>query len=55
MSTAKKHKSAQDFKNLCMANVIKKVGGQIEADEILVQWHLHRTSEGVSESWYNLY
>ena len=40
MSTAKKHKSSQDFKTQRLANNAKKLGGQVEADAILVQWQL---------------
>ena len=42
MSTAKKHKSSQDFKTQRLANAVKKLGGQVEADTILVQWQLQR-------------
>ena len=45
MSTAKKHKSSQDFNTQRLANAVKKLGGQVEADAILVQWQLHRASE----------
>lgn len=49
MSTSRRHKSKQDFKNLRMANAVKKLGGKREADDILHQWELHRASESVSE------
>ena len=42
MSTAKKHKSSQDFNTQRLANAVKKLGGQVEADTILVQWQLQR-------------
>ena len=41
MSTSRRHKSKQDFKNLRRANAVKKLGGQGEAGDILHQWELH--------------
>ena len=52
MSTAKKHKSSQDFKNKALTtNAVKKLGGQVEADALLVKWQLHRASEGVCDRY----
>ena len=49
MSTAKKHKSKQDFKDSRMASAVNKLGGKIEAEDILCQWELHRAAESVSD------
>ena len=41
MSTSRRHKSKQDFKNLRRVNAVKKLGSQGEAGDILHQWELH--------------
>ena len=40
-----KHKSIEDKKVASLAGAVKKVGGQNEADELLVHWENHRRSE----------
>ena len=49
MSTSKRHKSRQDFKDLRMASAVKKLGGKKESEDILHQWELHRAAESNSE------
>ena len=44
-----KHKSAEDKKVASFAGAVKKVGGQEEADELLVHWGNHKRSETLSE------
>ena len=44
-----KHKSAEDKKNDHIRGAVKKLGGQQEADELLVHWENHRRSEHLSD------
>ena len=44
-----KHRSEADIKNQSIAEAIKKLGGQHEADEVLVHWENHRRSEHLSD------
>ena len=47
--SASKHKSAQDFKNLRISNAVKKLGGQVKADQVIAEWETHRASETASQ------
>ena len=47
--TSVKHKSKDDIRNSRIQAVVKKLGGQKEADEVLVKWEGHRHSEKVNE------
>lgn len=47
--TSAKHKSKDDIRNLRIQAVVKKLGGQKEADEVLVKWEGHRRAEKVNE------
>ena len=40
-----KHKSIEDNKSASFAGAVKNVGGQKEADDLLVHWENHRRSE----------
>ena len=44
-----KHKSTADKKNASLAGAVKKLGGQLESDEVLVHWENHRRAENLSE------
>lgn len=44
-----KHKSAEDIKNSKIQAVVKKLGGQKEADEILDKWKDHQQAEKTSD------
>ena len=47
--TSAKHNSKDDIINLRIQAVVKKLGGQKEADEVLVKWEGHRRAEKVNE------
>ena len=46
-----KKKSSADMKHDRIASAVKKMGGQEEADRILLEWENHRRAQDTSERY----